>query len=85
MLHAREDYNRIQDPENKIGKDEPVFIVRAKDSFSIKAMQAWADAVHFEGQLINDKKLKEMAGIIYAHIAKTIEWQNKNGCKNPDL
>lgn len=26
MLHARDDYNRIQDPENKIPENEPVFI-----------------------------------------------------------
>lgn len=28
MIHARDDYNRIQDPENKIGKDEPVLLIR---------------------------------------------------------
>ncbi len=85
MLHAREDYNRIQDPENKIGENEPVFIVRAKDSFSTHTMLAWADAVLFEGQLKNDNKLKAMAGMVYEHVKKTIEWQNENGCKNPDL
>lgn len=85
MLHARKDYNRIQDPENKIGEDEPVFIVRAKDKFSIKAMEAWASAVLFEGQLKNDVNLKTMSGMVYEHINKTIEWQNKNGCKEPDL
>lgn len=30
MIHARPDYNRIQDPENKIPEDEPVFLLRAK-------------------------------------------------------
>ena len=85
MLHARKDYNRIQDPENKIGEDEPVFIVRAQDMFAIKAMQAWADAVLFEGGLNNDPRLKAMAGLVYEHIARTIEWQNKNGYKIPDL
>lgn len=29
MKHAGEDYNRIQDPENKIPADEPVFLLRA--------------------------------------------------------
>lgn len=85
MLHARKDYNRIQDPENKIGKDEPVFIVRAKDVFSTKAMEAWADAVLFEGNLQSNKGLKEMAAMIYEHIGKTIKWQNQNSCRNPDL
>lgn len=27
MLHARKDYMRIQDPENKIPQDEPVFLL----------------------------------------------------------
>lgn len=31
MKHAREDYNRIQDPGEKIGKDEAVFLLRAQD------------------------------------------------------
>ena len=85
MLHARKDYDRIQDPDNKIGKDEPVFIVRAKDVFSIKAMEAWADAALFEGDVQFDEGLKEMAAMVYEHIAKTIRWQNQNGCRNPDL
>ncbi len=85
MLHARKDYARIQDPENKIGENEPVFIVRAKDVFSIKAMEAWADAVLFEGNLKSNNGMIEMAAMVYEHIAKTIRWQLKNGCKNPDL
>lgn len=85
MLHARKDYNRIQDPENKIGEDEPVFLVRAKDVFSIIAMRSWADAVLLEGRIKSDNKLKEMAGMVYSFINITIIWQNKNGCKNPDL
>ena len=31
MRHLRADYNRIQDPHNKIGSDEPVFLLRAQD------------------------------------------------------
>ena len=31
MLHARPDYNRIQDPDGKIPEDEPVFLIRAQD------------------------------------------------------
>lgn len=87
MIHARDDYNRIQDPENKIGEDEPVFLVRAKDRFSIKAMQAWVDAALLEAGLgeKEDLELKRMAGKVQGHIAKTIEWQVKNGSKVPDL
>ena len=85
MLHARKDYNRIQDPEGKFGKDEPVFLVRAQDVLSVKAMEAWAEAAHFEGLLKNDARLQEMAAMVYEHIAKTIRWQNENGCRMPDL
>ena len=28
MKHARDDYNRIQDPAGKIPEDEPVFLLR---------------------------------------------------------
>ena len=42
MLHAREDYNRIQDPEGKIPEDEPVFIIRAQDAVSGDAVRYWA-------------------------------------------
>ena len=31
MIHARLDYMRIQDPENKIPQDEPVFLIRGQD------------------------------------------------------
>lgn len=53
MLHARNDYNRIQDPglENPglipngstpIGKDEPVFILRAQDETASAVVRFWA-------------------------------------------
>jgi hypothetical protein len=43
MKHARLDYNRIQDPENKIPEDEPVFLVRGQDQVSGDTVRAWAD------------------------------------------
>ncbi len=42
MTHARKDYNRIQDPENKIPEDEPVFLIRAQDQVGAAAVRAWA-------------------------------------------
>jgi hypothetical protein len=32
MKHARSDYDRIQDPADKIGEDEAVFLLRAQDA-----------------------------------------------------
>lgn len=43
MLHARLDYNRIQDPEGRIPANEPVFLIRAQDVVSGDAVRAWAD------------------------------------------
>ena len=38
MKHAREDYNRIQDPAGLIPADEPVFLLRGQDEFTPKMM-----------------------------------------------
>lgn len=43
MKHAREDYNRIQDPEGIIPADEPVFLLRGQDICAPAAVEAWAN------------------------------------------
>lgn len=53
MIHARDDYNRIQDPavdnpsmlgagSTPIAEDEPVFLIRAQDQVSAEAVRYWA-------------------------------------------
>ncbi len=42
MLHARADYNRIQDPAGLIPANEPVFLLRAADQAAAGAVRAWA-------------------------------------------
>ena len=42
MRHARNDYNRIQDPEKKIPEDEPVFLLRAQDEVAAEVVWIWA-------------------------------------------
>lgn len=42
MIHARLDYQRIQDPDGKIPADEPVFLVRAQDVAAADTVRAWA-------------------------------------------
>ena len=42
MRHSRPDYDRIQDPTGKIGADEPVFLIRAKDRTAPAALRAYA-------------------------------------------
>jgi len=76
MIHARDDYNRIQDPKGKIPDDEPVFLIRAQDKVSGDAVRAWID-------------LAEKAGagtdILYLaqeHAKKMDAWRKR---KVPDL
>ncbi len=39
MIHARQDYNRIQDPANLIPVDEPVFLLRGQVLLAIQAVE----------------------------------------------
>lgn len=49
MKHARPDYDRIQDPDDKIPIDEPVFLLRAQDKTAARVVRLWANIN--EGQL----------------------------------
>lgn len=49
MLHARPDYNRIQDPEGKIPEDMPVFLLLGKDKHAAKTVRFWANEVEKDG------------------------------------
>jgi hypothetical protein len=83
MLHARPDYNRIQDPENKIPQDEPVFLLRAQDKFAPELLLRWASKMRLQAK---DKVMADsMARMVEVHAMKMIEWQTKNGSKDPDI
>lgn len=43
MRHARDDYQRIQDPAGKIPDDEPVFLLRGQDHAAAHAVRYYAD------------------------------------------
>ncbi len=81
MKHAREDYNRIQDPEGKIGEDEPVFLLRAKDELFAEMLVTYAKLhAHRYGektQDIQDATLKQ------AELGR--QWAYVNGSKPADL
>lgn len=49
MKHAREDYNRIQDPAGLIPADEPVFLIRGQDAVGATAVRGWAHLHHVNG------------------------------------
>ena len=80
MIHARKDYNRFQDPKNKIGKDEPVLLFRAQDVHFIKVLQYYLDRLELVGNL-------EMAHCIQSQIllAKNCRAKFENTVKEPDL
>jgi hypothetical protein len=78
MVHARKDYDRIQDPENLIPENEPVFLLRGQDKFAPELLLLWAAKLRLDGgQPI-------MAELVENHAQKMIEWQ-KNKIKRPDL
>jgi hypothetical protein len=79
MLHARPDYNRIQDPENKIPQDEPVFLLRGQDNMAPELLLRWAAKLRLQN---GDPKMAQM---VEEHAQKMIEWQKSIKSKRPDL
>lgn len=76
MKHAREDYNRIQDPAGLIPEDEPVFLLRGQDALAAATVRDWAGRVAYHG---GDQKLVDMAR---EHAKAMDAWPVK---KLPDL
>lgn len=89
MIHARDDYNRIQDPgvENPsllpkgatpIAEDEPVFLIRAQDRLSVEALEYYAFLAGRAG-------LHEIAAATLDQVHRIRLWQVDNPSKLPDL
>ena len=76
MKHAREDYNRIQDPDGLIPEDEPVFLLRAQDVVSVQTVETWARLAEESGA---DPDIVHRAR---RHANEMRKWHNK---KIPDL
>lgn len=79
MKHAREDYNRIQDPAGLIPEDEPVFLIRAQDMIAPFIVQLWAVKNKMSG---GDPELTKLA---LEHAEKMEQWQKEHGSKPADL
>jgi hypothetical protein len=91
MKHARADYQRIQDPaledpsllapgSTAISEDEPVMLFRAKDKHFCAVLE------HYWRLLVNDPDAKpDIARYVAGHMGTALAWQEKNGCKTPDL
>lgn len=79
MRHARKDYDRIQDPDNKIGEDEPVFLIRGQDISAPEVLRFWADEnIRNGGDPVATKLTEEWAD-------EMERWQLENHCKPADM
>ena len=79
MIHARDDYNRIQDPAGLIPDDEPVFLLRAQDCIAPAAVELWA----FMLEELNGDPRAVAAALDQAHAMR--HWQRHRAKKLPDL
>jgi hypothetical protein len=79
VIHARSDYDRIQDPANKIGADEPVILFRAQDALMPAVLAYYADLLR------QHRSAQHMIDTTLAHEQKTRQWQRMRGCKLPDM
>lgn len=79
MKHAREDYNRIQDPENIIPENEPVFLLRGKDVAAPAAIEEWVRTARRYGA---NKNILQAA---LDQAEKMRVWQIEQGGKIPDM
>ena len=79
MLHARKDYDHIQDETGNIGEDEPVFLLRAKDRLAPATLDAWANLLVASGGDI------DTAAHVREWAIKMRDWQEENGDKIPDV
>lgn len=79
MKHAREDYNRIQDPAGLIPADEPVFLIRAKDQVGPDVVERWANFAEHVGASA------EIVAKARTHAETMRAWQRTHGKQVPDL
>lgn len=77
MRHARADYNRIQDPANKIPADEPVFLLREQDAVAAATVRIWAILNRLVG---GDSRLSTLAE---AHAQRMDAWDTKKPADLP--
>lgn len=79
MKHARDDYQRIQDPAGIIPEDEPVFLIRAQDLTGPDTVRAWARLQY------SHKGNRDMALLAMRHADAMEDWQREHGAKVADM
>jgi hypothetical protein len=87
MKHARNDYNRIQDPENKIPENEPVFLLRGQDIFAPAVLLFYAEQLskYNAEQFIKKESNNEMVRLVTEQAFEMLKWQKEQKAKEPDL
>ncbi|MCP4902595.1 MAG: hypothetical protein GY906_36995 [bacterium] len=78
MIHARKDYDRIQDPEGLIPEDEPVFLIRGQDIVGPEVLRYWADLHVANGGEQN------LAAAVDEHATLMEKWQAEHKKKVAD-
>lgn len=79
MKHAREDYNRIQDPAGLIPENEPVFLIRGQDLAAPQTLREWARVAEAYGA---DKEICKAA---LRQADEMVEYQRSQQFKIPDM
>lgn len=83
MKHARNDYNRIQDPENLIPEDEPVFLLRSTDRFAAKVVLHYADLIAADPLAPTESRELSQRARDWAYQMR--DYADKHRAKYPDL
>lgn len=71
MRHARKDYDRFQDPLNKIPFEEPVILLRGQDPDAADTVRDYADRIEKRGAT------PEMVAICRQHADEMDKWPIK--------
>lgn len=87
MIHARKDYDRIQDPDNKIPIDEPVFLIRGQDPVGAEAVRAWANlhAESYGGNYPPGDAFQVLMRAVRLHADKMEHWARRVGRQPADV
>jgi len=80
MKHARDDYNRIQDPAHLIPADEPVFLLRGQDRLAEPIIKAYITLT--EALPDHDTEVIYSLGI---HLSRIRIWQHTHPAKTADM
>jgi len=88
MVHARKDYDRIQDPLNLIPLQEPVFLLRGQDVCFNDMLAHYCNLLQKKG-VIPEQNFGQaehpLITSIQNHITLARQWQLNVKTKNPDM